>query len=397
MRLPTSAVIEHRFLQVRRLLCITACFVLVGSATVQAAEPIRIGLSLGLSGQYDELGAMHERAYRLWQSEINERGGLLGRSVEVIIEDDESNPEKAHEIYRKLVLEDQVDLVFGPYSSTLTLAVAPIVDEAGYPMLAAGASSDALWQQGYSNVFGVYSPASGYSLGMLALALIYDLKTISVVYPDDDFSVSAAEGINKWAPKFGLEIVSSKMFKKGQRDLTSLAEHAKAANPALLIMTGHYNEAVDMREALRYLKWYPSAYFATIGPALEKYRIDLGASANLTFGSSLWEPEGPKYPGSEQFTESFRERYETDPSYHAATAYAAGQILEAAILSANSLDRDKIRQALYELQTYSVVGRYAVDRTGVQVKHVPMIIQWQGGRKEIVWPEEIQSAKPHIY
>jgi branched-chain amino acid transport system substrate-binding protein len=163
------------------------------------------------------------------------------------------------------------------------------------------------------------------------------------------------------------------------------------------MVTGHYNEAVDMREALRELKWYPTAYFATIGPALEKYKADLGAAANLTFGSSLWEPEGPRYPGSDHFTESFHRTYDMAPSYHAATAYAAGQILESAILAANSLDRNAVRQALYELQTYSLVGRYAVDPDGLQVKHVPMVIQWQGGEKTIVWPEEIQSAKPFMY
>jgi branched-chain amino acid transport system substrate-binding protein len=371
--------------------------VLVGSAISSAADPVRIGLSLGLSGQYYELGTMHERAYYLWQNEINEKGGLLGRPVEIIIEDDESDPEKAREIYRKLIFEDKVDLVFGPYSSRITAAVLPIVDEAGYPLLAAGASSDRLWQQDYRNLFGVYSPASGYTLGMLALALIYDLKTIAVVYPDDEFSVSAAEGVNKWAPKFGLDIVSFQKFKKGQRNLVPLAEQARSAKPDLLMVTGHYNEAVDMREALRELKWYPTAYFATIGPALEKYKADLGAAANLTFGSSLWEPEGPRYPGSDHFTESFHRTYDMAPSYHAATAYAAGQILESAILAANSLDRNAVRQALYELQTYSLVGRYAVDPDGLQVKHVPMVIQWQGGEKTIVWPEEIQSAKPFMY
>jgi ABC-type branched-subunit amino acid transport system substrate-binding protein len=121
--------------------------VLVGSAISSAADPVRIGLSLALSGQYYELGTMHERAYYLWQNEINEKGGLLGRPVEIIIEDDESDPEKAREIYRKLIFEDKVDLVFGPYSSRITAAVLPIVDEAGYPLLAAGASSDRLWQR----------------------------------------------------------------------------------------------------------------------------------------------------------------------------------------------------------------------------------------------------------
>jgi branched-chain amino acid transport system substrate-binding protein len=366
--------------------------------TGHSAETLRIGLSLGLTGTYKRPAAMHERAYKLWEAEINEKGGLLGRPVEIIIEDDESDPERAREIYRVLISEDRVDLVFGPYSSAITLAVAPLVDEAEYPMLTPGASADKIWQQGYNNLFGVYSPASGYTLGMLALALIHDLTTIAIVYADDDFSVSVAEGVKRWAPKFDLQIVSSTMFQKGLQDLVPLAEQVRPADPSLLMVAGHYNESVQMRKALKDIKWYPTGYFATIGPVLLDYERDLGPADNLTLASSTWEPEGLNYPGSKEFAEAFRQRNDgMEPSYHAATAYAAGQILEAAIQSANSFDRDKIRQALYDLQTYSVVGRYAVDRTGVQVKHVPMIIQWQGRKKEIVWPEEIQSAKPHFF
>ncbi len=377
----------------KRLL-LTACLTLVAATTVQSAEPVRIGLSLGLTGTYAELAAMHERGYRLWEGDINEKGGLLGRPVEIIIVNDESNPQKAADIYRKLITEDRVDLVFGPYSSAITEAVAPVVEEAGYPMLAAGASSDKIWQQGYRNIFGVYSPASGYAVGMLILALLNDVTTVAIVYADDAFSISAAEGVIEWAPKFGLNVVMSEMFKKGERDLSALAEKARLADPALLIVGGHFNESVDMRKALKSIGWYPKAYFATVGPVLREYIETLGPAADLTFASSLWESEGLNFPRSQEFTETFCDRYKLEPTYHAATAYAAGQILEAAIETAGSLERGKIRRALYDLHTYTVVGRYAVDRTGIQVKHVPLTIQWQNGKKEIVWPEEIRSALP---
>jgi branched-chain amino acid transport system substrate-binding protein len=163
----------------------------------------------------------------------------------------------------------------------------------------------------------------------------------------------------------------------------------------LLVVGGHFNESIDMRRALSKIGWYPRAYFATVGPALPKYYDTLGVDAELTFASSTWEPhEVIDFPGSRQFVVDFRERYNVTPSYHAARAYASGQILEAAILAANTLDRTKIKEALYKLDMYSVLGRYTVDRTGMQAKRFPLTIQWQGKSREIVWPKEVRSAEP---
>lgn len=377
----------------RRLLLLCGVLICLVLGPSQAAEPIRIGLTLGLTGKYANLAAMQERGYLLWLRDVNNKGGILGRPVKVLIEDDESTPDKAVELYRSFVSEDRVDFLFGPYSSGITAAISPIADRAGYPLVAGGASSDKIWQQGYRNIFGVYTPASRYTVGMLNLALINDLTTVAIVYADDAFSVSAGEGARKWAPKLGLKIVMFEKFKKGQRDLTDLADNAKLANPSLLIVAGHFDESVDMRLALKKIGWYPKAYFATVGPVLARYRTALGQDSDLTFASSLWEPN-LKFPRSREFASRFRALYRTEPTYHAATAYAAGQILEESVKAAGTLTRDKVRQVLQDLQTYTVVGRYQVDPTGIQVKHFPLTIQWQEGKKEIVWPEEVQTAQP---
>jgi branched-chain amino acid transport system substrate-binding protein len=336
---------------------------------------------------------MQQRAYLLWERHINETGGLLGRSVAMVIKDDESTPGKAAELYKQLIHDDQADLVFGPYSSGITAAVAPVADKAGYPLLAAGASSDAIWQQDYRYIFGVYTPASRYAVGMLNLALLNDLFSVAIAHADDAFSTSAGEGARKWAPRLGLDVVMFEKFEKGQRDLTNLAERAKLAGADLLIMAGHFNESIDMRQAMAGIEWYPRAYFATIGPVLSRYYDELKDAVNLTFASTLWEPE-LNFPHSREFAARFRASYQLEPTYHSATAYAAGQILEAAVKSAGSFDREDIRQALQDLHMHTIIGRYQVDATGIQVKHFPLTIQWQEGRKQIVWPEEAQTAQP---
>ena len=374
-------------------LCLAALLSLVATATSYAAEPVRIGLSLGLTGKYAPLALMQQRGYSLWQGEINEMGGLLGRPVEFILVDDESDPAKARDLYTRFIKKDRVDLVFGPYSSGITAAVAPVVDKAGFPMLAGGAAADKIWQQGYTNVFGVFTPSSRYTVGMLNLALLNDLTTIAITYASDPFSVTAAEGAKKWASKLGLDVVMFQKFEKGMRDLTALAEKAKLADPALLMVAGHFDESVDMRRALKKVGWQPKAYFATVGPVLAKFREMLGVDADLTFASSLWEAS-QNFPQSRQFAAKFRALHGVTPTYHAADAYATGQILEAATKLARSLEPGKLRRAFHDLETYTILGRYRVDRTGIQVTHFALTIQWQNGIKEIVWPEEMQTAEP---
>ena len=360
------------------------------------AEPVRIGVSLGLSGIYETPARMQERGFRLWEREVNQRGGILGRPVELVMVDDESNPEKARQIYRELMTRRRVGLLFGPYSSQLALAVAPVIDELGYPTLFPGAAADRIWKQGYTNVFGLFIPAGKYALEMLRLAVLHDLQRVAIVYADDEFSVEVANGARKWAERAEREVVLFARFDKGSRDLQYLAAKARQTRADLVIVAGHFDESVDMRRALQRIGWYPRAYFATIGPTLQKYEDIMGYDAEYTFAPSLWEPdENLKFPRSQGFVKAFEEAYDTLPSYHAANAYAAGQVIEQAIIDADSLDRDEIRRALHELDIHVVIGRFRVDRFGVPLKHRSLVIQWLGGDKVIVYPEEHRGeARP---
>ena len=372
-------------------LVVGLCFV-VGAV---ASEPVRIGVSLGLTGKYQAPAKMQQRAYELWRDEVNGGGGLMGHPVELAIRDDRSDPARAARIYREFVDGKTVDHVFGPYSSELTAAVAPVVDKAGYPMLAAGAAADEIWRQGYKNVLGMWTPASRYSQGMLRLAHKAGLRAIAILHADDPFSEEIAGGARKWAPFLKLKVVLDLRFTKGTADLTDQMRQARDARAELVIVAGHRNEAVNARRAAARIGWMPKAFFATVGPALPEWKQVMGDSADGAFATSIWEPhDSVAYPRSRSFANAFHQRYGVDPSYHAATAYAAGQIMEAALAKAASLEREMMRDALFDLDTYSVIGRFAVDHTGMQVKRLEMILQWQDGRKEIVWPEEVRSAEP---
>ncbi len=369
--------------------------VLIFPASAHSSALFRIGVSLGLTGQYADLARMQERAYKLWEAQVNRRGGIRGRTVEVQIVDDRSNADRARQLYRTLILEKRVDMVFGPYSSNVTAAVVPIVEEFNYPMLAAGGAADDIWWKGFRNVFGMWTPASRYAVGILSIALLGDLDRVAIVSAGDEFSEAVANGARRWARALGLDVVMSRRLEEGGMDAATLAEKARDAHASILLVAGHFKEALALRRALDAIDWYPDAYYATVGPALEKYYDVLGALAEHSFSTSIWEPhEVLNFPRSKEFATAFEKRYGERPSYHAATAYAAGQILEAAITLADSMERGPIRDALYSLDTYSIIGRYAVDGTGMQVKRFPLTVQWLNGKKEIVWPESVRSSTP---
>ncbi|MBF0345524.1 MAG: amino acid ABC transporter substrate-binding protein [Nitrospirae bacterium] len=360
-----------------------------------AAEPIKFGVTLGLTGKNAELADMQAKGFLLWQNEVNKRGGILGRNVEIVIYDDKDNKDNGKSLYEILIQKDKVDLLFGPYSSGMTAAILPVTEKYEYPVLVSGASSDELWKQGYKYVFGIFIPASRYAVGFLEAAANSGITDIAIVYAEDAFSKSIAQGTKEWAERFGLNIVLYKEFKKTRENLDDIALEAKTAGAKGLIVCGHFDEAVAMRLSLEKIRWKPKAYFASVGPVLQSYYDRLDTKANHTFSASQWEHhERMNMPASTAFYNAFKNAYGVDPSYHAATAYAAGEIFEAAIKKAKTVDKKQIKHLLSTMNTTSILGKYGVDSTGMQIKHYTITIQWQNGKKEIVWPKELMTSKP---
>jgi branched-chain amino acid transport system substrate-binding protein len=356
-------------------------------------SPIRISMSTPLTGKYSELGDMQMKGYKLWEHDVNDRGGILGRPVHLTVIDDKSDPALATDLYTRFIVEDKTDLVFAPYSSELTDAVASITEKYAYPMLAAGAGAEGLWQHGYRYLFGVINRVNTYTVSFLEIAVSKGLSTIAIIGADDMASKELSKGAQAWAKRFGLNVVFTEEFKKGLQQLDPLVQRAQASNAQVFIVCGHFEESINARLAQKRLGWVPRAYYATVGPLLPKYYDTLKVDAEATFSSSVWEPNA-NFPGADVFTDRFHKTYHKLPSYHAAAGYAGGQIMEAAIRKAGSLDREKIRENLSSLDILTILGRYGVDNTGKQIRQFSSTVQWQNGKKQIVAPEGMMTAKP---
>ena len=379
----------------RRIAAVFCIGCLIGLSSSAAAEPIKIGVSLGLTGRFAVMSDALHKGFKLWEKHVNAGSGILGRQVHVVFRDDQSDPALARSLYRQLIENEKVDFLFAPYSSLITEAVLPIAERYGIPILIAGAAADRLWEKGFRNAIGIYTPAGKFPIGFLELIVLSGLDGIAVIYADDPFSVDLAVNSKKWAERFGLHVVMFESFIKGTESLDRFAVAAREKDARVLMVCGHMNEAVNMSRALTRIGWRPGAYYASVGPALDAFYDRCGPDSENVFATSLWEPRAD-YPGARKFEQDFIKAFGGAPGYHAGLAYAAGQVLTEAIFEAGSIDRTSVRDRLFALDTMTIIGRFGVDTTGKQVRQHTFIIQWQNGRKELVWPEEVRTAEPRF-
>jgi branched-chain amino acid transport system substrate-binding protein len=358
-----------------------------------AETPIRVGATISLEGHYKDLSFMVRSGYELWADQVNSKGGLLGRRVELLFYNDKSRKDLVGPLYEKLITEDKVDMILSPYGSTLTLAAAEVAEKHGYILLAASASSLKIWEQGFRYVFGVYSTADRYFVGFLDLVARKQLRNIAVIHSDETFHVSAAKGIDRWAHLFGLEVVYKKQFTRNNEELPAIV--AELGNQQLdsIIFCGYPLACYQFLSLLEQHSLKPPGIALTIAPAMQEFYRQVGAFAENIFGPSQWEAdERIPFPGTVQFITNFYIKYNMKPSYQACSSYSSGQILENAVNQAGKIDHALIREYVASLDTVTIMGRFKVDNTGRQVGHNPIVVQWQNGNKEIVYPTKMQTA-----
>lgn len=358
-----------------------------------AEGPIRIGASMSLTGRFAGPGNYVHQGYVLWAKHVNARGGLLGRPVQLLISDDQSDPQTSVSLYQQLILQDRVDLVLSPVHSPMVIVASTVTEKLGYPMVAL-ATSEKIWKRGYRYIFGMAVPAAHYFDGVLAIAQRQGLKRIALINENTVWAQSLAFGVLESAREMGLQIVFHDEWQKGTSDFRPLLARVKAVQPEILLAGGYFEGDVLITRHLKEVDFTPQLHVGTLGTSLDEFGTTLGQAAEYALGVSLWEPHSDLgFPGMQRFIEDFRKEFDRWPSGYAARGYAAGQIMEMVVTQVGSLDREKLRDALANLDTRAVLGRYKVDQDGVQIGHDVLLIQWQEGKKEIVWPEELATSE----
>jgi branched-chain amino acid transport system substrate-binding protein len=362
-------------------------------ATAASGEPIAIGAAVSTTGSNGRTGLYQQEAYLLWEEQRNAAGGLLGRPVRMVLYDDQSDPATGARLYERLLTEDQVDLILGPYSSSVTQAVAQVTERAGQPMLAAGASASDIWARGYQYVFGVYSVAEDYFKSIvLDIAPAQGYKTAAIIHEDTLFPTSTANGAAAHCEAAGIEVVVNEKYPAEATDVSSVLTRVRDANPDMLIGGSYLPDSVLITRQAKELGVNAKLFAFSVGAAQPDFVESLGADADYVLGPSMWEPQ-IETPGNAEFLEAYQAKFNREPDYHSAAGYAACQVLEAAVTEVGGLELDAIRDAIRALTMPTVLpGQFQVDETGKMIGHIALTVQWQDGEKLIVTPEDFAEG-----
>ena len=376
---------------IRNLLLTCFVLALALSGAAQSAEPIKIGTTQSLTGHYSEFGIEQLRGLQMWAADVNARGALLGRPVEIVHYDDGSRDAGSVAGFTKLIEQDKVDLLVGPYSSSLTLKASLVAEKYNTPMVSAAASSEEIWNRGLKNIFGADTPANDYMNG-LHVAADAGAKNLALIYARTEFGEEVAAAVRSAAET---RIVLDEGYAPEQRDFTALAKRLGAVDADVIVGISYLEDSVALVRAFKKEGVKPKMLGFTVGPGLREFGDQLGTDAEGVVGIVQWL-RSSREPGAQDFAYRFSQRYGYNPGVYAVIGYSAGEILEAAVRLAGATDHDAVREQLRAMYFRALIGSYNVDETGRQIGRRNLVLQWQDNKRRLVAPE-VLAERDLIY
>ena len=384
-----------------RVLTVALVFVVLGvdvaAANHRPNNEVLIGGAISQTGQYAEPAGRQANSIKQWVDEVNARGGLLAHKIKLILLDDKSDTQTAIKLYEKLITEDKVDLVLGPYSSGITEAVANVTERYKMPFIAYGASSTPIWEKGRKYIFNIVAPAESFQKGAVHLAKQAGVTKAAIIGQDSLFPRQAGKGAKDWAQKLGITIVLEENYPAKQTDFTALLQKAKAAGAEAIFSGSYFADAAAQLRQMREQNLNFKLFSGTVGPALPNFPEQLGPTAEYILGFSLWEPlpQILKNPGMKEFIDAYEKRYHEKPNYHAGSAYGGLQATEAAVKKAGSFEGEKLRAVMASISVDTVFGHFKVDERGMN-SHEGITFQILKGQRRVVWPDKWAETKPEL-
>lgn len=388
------------------LFSVLACAFATLPGSAQTSDTIVFGAALSLTGRFAREGRLTQQGYDLWADYVNAHGGfkVAGKTYKVAIKyyDDETSEQTAARLVEKLISEDHVNFILGPYGSAASFSTAAVVDRLKIPMVEANGPAAAIFSQGYRYVFAVLAPAYLYLEGVLDMAqqLRPQPKTVAITNANDIFSVEVAQGATDYAKAHGFTIVYDNKYPINITDFSPIITQVKAANPDIFLNAGRLEEALLATKGFKEQNFAPKLIAFTIGPDTPDYRQALGKDADYVFGAAQWSTV-VKYEGipgfyrtPAEYSKAFAAKYGQLPEYHNAESSAACLAFEYAMQKAGSLDPEKVRDALASLDVMTFYGKLKFDSRGLNI-YKPMVVnQIQKEQLVTVWPPAVANAKP---
>jgi branched-chain amino acid transport system substrate-binding protein len=397
---------------------ITAGIVGIGLGIAGAVAPataddntIVLGSAISLTGKYSSNGIITQRGYDLGVKRINEMGGVKigGKTYKLAMKyyDDESTPLRTAELFERLIKQDGIKLLVGPYSSATTKAAAPITEKYEVPMVEAEAASRSLFTQGYKYMFGLVSTSEQYVESTIDLAAETAKKagrdpssvTVAMTFENDPFSLDVRAGAVARAKKYGMKIVVDDKLPRDLNDMSATVTKVKALKPDLLIVSGHEKGAATAVRQLKEMRVDVPMVMITQCEAAEIVKKFGKKATEGILCPTQWAPslnyKGKYFGTAEDYAKLFKKtysEYSTVP-YQAASATAALIVWKEALEKADSLDPKKIRDTLAKLDLMTFYGPIKFDSTGKNPEKPMVLRQIQDGAYKVVAPTKYATAK----
>ena len=353
-------------------------------AAAASAQPVLVGAVVS------ESAAEYRKGLVLWHEELTGAGGLLGRSVELVLLDDGAQASRTAAQYAELIKRG-ADLLIGPFGSAATLVAAAEAERARRVMVNGGGPSRAVHKRSPRYLFQVVAPYAAYGSGMLELAKEARCERLMVLGREDGASAEMAEGAQALARRPG----PPESYSGGESSFAAAIGKARAADVQAWIAFGEARDAADMVIAFRRSGYAPPMFFAA-ATSQPQFRSLVGRDAEGSFGLVRYDARLAT-TGNAAFVKSFAARWKSAPAAPAAEGYAAATVLAEAVRRAGSLDQEKLRGVLSTMEADTVLGRYRVDQaSGEQAGIRPAVTQILKGRAEIVWPPSLKTAEPNL-
>src|SRR5262252_6468887 len=372
------------------MIAMLLAFSIVSTTSALAlGQTIKIGASVALTGSVSREGRLLKEGYAFWADHVNQSGGILvggkRHTVQLVVYDDESNAATSERLTEKLITQDKVQFLLGPYSSPITLETSLVGEKHRILTIAAMANADAIYERRFKYVVSVLPPATEYMKRFLEMArkLTPPPKTVAIMAVGSAFGILVAEGAQVHATRLGYQVVYSEKYPPQTTDVSGFLKQVRAKNPDVLVASSYFEEAVLIIKQAKQLKLCPKMLALTLGPEFPDFAKSLGKDANYVYGSAWWLPnmgwKGRDFGSSQDYAKAMVKRTGRVPTYTEAGGTAAGLFLQMAIEKANSLDTDAVRAAFAAMDVETFWGPIAWNDKGQNIKGVSAPIQIQNG------------------
>jgi branched-chain amino acid transport system substrate-binding protein len=364
-----------------------------------SGEPIKIGASLPLTGDFAEPGEAARKGYEVWMEEINKAGGLLDRPVEMVIKDDQSDQNLVVTDYNALIEQDRVDLLLGTFSSLLNIPASAVAERAQMVYVEPAGGSPDMFNRGFEYLFFAQQATAPHQADLFvewveSLPENERPKTAAYVAADDPFGAPVAEGIQEKLEAAGIETLYSEIYPPETVNFDAIASAIASRKPDMLAQgSAGLQDGVNLITALSAANFSPKQFFQASTPSFaDQYSEAIGVENTEGIFFAVSYHVDAETPGNTEFLEAYRAKYDEDPAEDAADAYAAAQVLQAAVEAVGSIDdQAALKDWLHENSVETILGELSWDETGAP-EQAFLLAQWQEGDEEIVLPEEVATS-----